>query len=104
MGGHVRLEEEHVLLRVQAAGDVLGQLVDRALAEFGRILPDGDGMEVGHEVETLIVVHPVRPVLDGPEIVPEMKIAAGLDAGQHSFLLQFFHVVSIRVCKNTQIL
>ena len=85
------LEEEHVLFRVQATGDVLGQLVDGAFPQFSRVLADGDGMQVGHEIITLIVIDAVRPVFDSAEVIAQVKVSAGLDAGKHSFFLSFFH-------------
>ena len=91
--GDVGLDEQGVLLRVQAAGDVLGQLLQGAAAQVGGILPDGDGVHVRHEVVAVKLVRPLDPVLDGAQIVAQVQVAAGLDARQHYFLGSsfFFH-------------
>ena len=80
------LDEQGVLLGIQTAGNVLCQLLQSAAAQIGRILPDGDGMQVGHEVETLIQVRSGTPVLDGTQVVTQMQVTGGLDAGEHSLL------------------
>ena len=50
VGGHMALDEERVLFRVQAAGDVLRELLEGAAAQVGGVLPHGDGVQVGHEI------------------------------------------------------
>ena len=89
----MRLDEQGVLLRIQAAGDVLCQLLQSAAAQISRCLTNGDGMQVSHEVEALIQVASGAPVLDGAQIVAQVQITGGLDAGEHSLLCHdFFHV------------
>ena len=89
MGGDVGLDEQGVLLRVQAAGDVLGQLLQGAAAQLGGLLTDGDGVHIGHKVVAVKLLGPGPPVLDGTQVVAQVQIAAGLDAGEHYFL--FIH-------------
>ena len=46
MRGHVALDKERDLVRVQAAGDVLRELLQRAAAQVGRHLAHGYGVHV----------------------------------------------------------
>ena len=90
---HVGLDEQRVLLGVQAAGDVLRQLLERAAAQRRRVLTHGDRVHIGHEVVVVKFLVALRPVLDRAEVGPEGQIAAGLNAGQHHFLARrVFHV------------
>ena len=50
---------------------------------------DGDGMHIGHKVEAVELVRPGAPVLDGSQVVAQVELAAGLDAGEHDFFLVF---------------
>ena len=92
VGGDVGLDEQSVLLRVQAAGDILGQLLQGAAAQVGGGLPDGDGVHIRHKVIAVEFVGPGAPILDGAQIVAQVQIAAGLDAREHHFLFRFFHI------------
>ena len=82
VGGDVGLDEQSVLLRVQAAGDILGQLLQGAAAQVGGGLPDGDGVHIRHKVIAVEFVGPGAPILDGAQIVAQVQIAAGLDAAE----------------------
>ena len=85
----VGLDEDGVLGRVQAAGDVGGDLGQGAAAELGRVLADGDGVQVGHEPVAVKLVGQLPPVLDGPQVVAQVQVSAGLDAGEEHFLFVF---------------
>ena len=89
----VGLDKQSVLLRVQAAGDIGGQLLQGVPPELRRVLPDGDGVHVGHEIIAVKLPGQLGPVLDGPQIGAQGQIAAGLDAGEeYLFCLCFiFH-------------
>ena len=80
------LDEQGVLLRVQPAGDVLGKLLQRPAAQIRRVLANGDGVQVRHEIEALIGIRTGAPVADGSQIVAKMQIAGGLNAGKHPLL------------------
>ncbi len=82
---HVGLDKNCVALRVQTAGDVLSHLLQSAAAELRRGLAHGDGMHIGHKVEAVELVRPGAPVLDGSQVVAQVELAAGLDAGEHDF-------------------
>ena len=62
---HMALDEEGVLLRIQAAGNVLGQLLQGAPPQIRRVLTDGDGVKVCHKVEAVIFLCPLGPVFHG---------------------------------------
>ena len=62
---HMALDEKGILLRVQAAGDVLGQLLQGTPPQIRRVLPDGDGVKVCHKVEAVIFLCPLGPVFHG---------------------------------------
>ena len=87
------LDEQGVLLGVQAAGDVLGQLLQGPAAQGCRVLADGDGVQVGHKIEALILIGTLGPVLHRAQVASQGQIAAGLDAGEHPLFLNldFFH-------------
>ena len=82
----VALNEQRVLLRVQAAGNVLGQLLQRPPPQVRRVLPDGDGVQVRHKIETVVFLRPLGPISNGTQIAAQGQIAAGLDAGEHPLL------------------
>ena len=72
------------------AVDAGGQEGRGDLARLGRqqlgILRLGDGVQVDHAVEALVVVLQAREVADRAEIVAEMEIAGRLHAGQDAAL------------------
>jgi len=93
--GHMALDEHDVLLGIQAAGDVLGQLVHAAAAQGGRILPHGDGVHIHDAVQAVIFLLQIRPVADGSHVGAQGQLAAGLDAAEYPFFLfhSGFHMV-----------
>ena len=80
--GHVALDEDDAPDRVQAAGDILGQLLQGAPAQQGRVLADGDGVHVHDAVDAVVLILKGDPVLDGSHIRAQGQIAAGLDAAE----------------------
>ena len=100
VGRHVGLDEQHVFLRVQAAGNVGRHLGQGMPPQLSGHLPHCDGVHVCQHVVAVIFVSQSRPVLDGPQIGTQGQVAGGLDAAQDSFFLYFvFHFVST---SNTQ--
>ena len=83
---NMALDEQGVLLRVKAAGDVLRKLRDRAAAQLCGVLTHGKAVQVGHEIIAVKLVSELRPVLDRAEVVAEVQVTGGLDAREHSFL------------------
>ena len=78
---HVALDEQGILLRVQAAGDVLCQLLQSSAAQVRRILPHGDGVQVCHKVKTIIFLGTLRPVFHRAQVATQGQVTGGLDAG-----------------------
>ena len=81
------LDEDGTLLRVQATGDVLGHLGQHPAAQGGGVLAHGDGVQVGHKEIAVVFLNHLRPVAYGPQVVAQVQISAGLDAGEHDFFL-----------------
>ena len=80
------LDEQGVLLRVKAAGNVLRKLRDGAAAQLCGVLAHGKAVQVGHEIIAVKLIGKLRPVLDRTEVVAKVQVAGGLDAREHSFL------------------
>jgi len=54
--GHLGLHEQRAPVRVKAQREQLGDAAQGALAQRGRVVVDGDGVQVGDEVERVVVV------------------------------------------------
>ena len=88
------LDKQGVLLRVKTAGNVLRQLLQRAAAQVSRVLANGDGVEICHKIEAVILLTAFRPILNGSQIAAQGQITGGLNAGEHSlFFFDFFHCI-----------
>ena len=85
MGGHMALNEEGVLLRVQTAGHILGQLLQGPAPQQGRVVAGGESMEIRHEIVAVVLLGPFGPILDGAQVGAQGQIAGGLDAREHDF-------------------
>ena len=88
--GDMALDEQGVLFRIQAAGNVLRQLLHGAPAQVSGSLTHGDGVQIRHKIVTVKGFRPFRPILDGTQVRAEGQITAGLDTGKHDFF--FIHV------------
>ncbi len=86
---HVGLQEKGVLLRVETAGDILRQLLERTAPQRGGVVARGESVQVGHEVIAVKLLGALSPVFDRPEIGAQRQIAGGLDAREHDLFL--FH-------------
>ena len=62
------LNEEGILFRIQATGDVLGQLLQCPPAQCRRVLTDSNRVHIRHKIVTVKRLGPLRPVLDGPQV------------------------------------
>jgi len=80
VGRNMGLDEQHVFLRVQTAGDIGRQLDQSVPPQLSRHLPHGDGVHVGHHIVAVILIRQRRPVADGTQIGTQRQIAGGLDA------------------------
>ena len=98
----VGLDEQGVLLRVQTTGDILGQLLQSAPTQISGVLTHGDGVQVCHEVVTIIFFSPGRPILNGAQIGAQGQISAGLNAGEHDFLFRLLLHMLHNLCYFSQ--
>ena len=89
VGGHMGLDEEDGLLRVDAAGHQLGKELNGLAAEGGGVLTDGDGVLIHHAVDAVVLILHGHPVAQRTQIVAQMEGAAGLDAAENDFFIGF---------------
>ena len=88
--GHLALVQDDVLLRIDACCDEgRCDLADIA-GQFGRVLPDGNGMQIHNAVDAVVGVLEFDEVDDGAEIVAEVQIARRLDARKNQFFCSHF--------------
>ena len=85
MLGHLRLVEQDRAFGIDPAGDESGGHFQRALPQLGRIVWHGNRVQIGEKIEGLapfrqLILHP-HPIADRAEIISEVEIAGGLDAG-----------------------
>ena len=78
---NMALDKQRILLGVQTAGNVLGKLLQRTAAQIRGILPDGNGMQVSHKIEAVVLVRTLCPILHSTKIRAQGQITGGLDAG-----------------------
>ena len=78
---HMALDEQGVLLGIQTTGNVLRQLLQGSTAQIRRILAHGNGMQVSHKVETIILVGTFCPVLYSTQVRTQSQITRRLNAG-----------------------
>jgi hypothetical protein len=82
--GHVTLYEQGGPGGIDADGDEkLGQL-EGAITELGRVLGNGEGVEIDHAEDRLGLLLVDDPVAQGPEEVAQLDRTGGLDAREHS--------------------
>ena len=66
----------------KSRGEIGGGDLPRLGGQQRRVLPHGDGVQVGHKQEAgLALVLQLHEPLQGAEIVAEVQRAGGLDAG-----------------------
>ena len=84
--GHLRLIEQDRTLGVDTAGQQGGGHLAGVVGQLCGHMRLADGVEIGEEIEALtaggrgVVLHG-DPVADGAEVVAEVEVAGGLDAG-----------------------
>ena len=91
VGRDVGLDKNGALLRVQTAGNIVGQQCEHPAAQLGRLLADCDGVQIGQEKVAVKFLNHLGPVAQRPQVVAQVKLPAGLDAGEHYFF--FVHVI-----------
>ena len=80
VGRNMGLDEQHVFLRVQTAGDIGRQLDQGVPPQLRRDLPHGDGVHVGHHIIAVIFIGQSRPVADGAQVGAQGQVTGGLAA------------------------
>ena len=84
MGADHALVEDDAALRVDAGGDIGGGDLARRVAQFVRVLRQGQRVQVDDAEDALVIVLQRDPVADRAEIIAEMQIAGRLDAGKNA--------------------
>jgi hypothetical protein len=81
---HGRLGEDDRLRRIEARGQIGGGDLARLGGQQSRVLPDGDGVQIGDEQEAgRALILQLGEAFQGAEIVAQMQGARGLDARKH---------------------
>ena len=80
--GHVALDEQGAPLGVEPGGQQVEGGVVGPGPQLGRVDVEGEGVEVDHAVEGVVVVLVGRPSCGWPQVVAEVEVAAGLDSGE----------------------
>ena len=81
---HVALDEQGAPIGVEPGGQQVERGVVGPAPQFGRVDVERQGVEVDHAVERIMGPLVLHPVADGPQVVAEMEVAAGLDSGEHT--------------------
>src|SRR5712691_5280770 len=84
MLGHVGLHEHDAPLRVESRGQEADRHVERALPQGRHVVRLGDGVQVHDTEQALVLVLQPDPVLHRTEIVADVQLARGLNAGEHA--------------------
>ena len=71
-------------VRIEAEREVAGGEVAHELAQPGCILDRGQSVEVGQEVVALVLILQTDELADRAEVVADVQVARGLDAGQNA--------------------
>src|SRR6476620_9969363 len=90
MCGYLALVEENALLRVEPGGDVgRGHFADR-VAQLGRVLPYGDGVQIDDAEDAIVRLLHLDPLHHGAQIIAQVQGAGRLHTGEDALLE--FHV------------
>ena len=84
VAGHRTLMEQDVRRGVDAGGDQRRRDAPGVGGELPRVLPDGDRVQIDDAEQALEVLLQTHPVADGAQVVAEMQVAGGLDAGEYA--------------------
>ena len=82
---NLALIEDDAPLRIDAGGKISRGDLARVCAQFGGVLPYGDGMQVDDAVDAIVVVLQRDEVSDRPEIVSQVQVTGRLNAGEYPF-------------------
>ena len=82
--GDVALHEQGAALGIQSGGQEIERRLVGAGPQFVRVDVQGEGMEVDDGVEAVVGILVGNPIADRPQVIPQMEVATGLEAGQNS--------------------
>ncbi|MNT73566.1 hypothetical protein D3C72_2122900 [compost metagenome] len=83
---HVRLYEDGALLRIDAAGQIQRQRVQRSFAQFFCVLTYGDRMQINDAVDAVIIVLHFLPLTQGTHVVANGQFTGRLCAAKYDGL------------------
>ena len=86
VAGHLALVEHDVAGGIDARGDEGRGHLARVVLELVGVLEHGDGVEIDHAVKAIVLGLKRHEARDGAEIIAEMQIAGGLNAGEYAGL------------------
>ena len=85
---HLALIEDDVRLRIDARGDERGRHLAGVAGELVGVLEHGDGVQIDHAIEAVMLGLKRHELGDGAEIIAEMQIAGRLHAGEYAGLFR----------------
>ena len=86
MPRHLALIEDDVARGIDACGDEGRRHLAGVVLELVGVLEHGDGVEVDHAIEAIVLRLQRHEAGDGAEIVAGMQIAGGLNAREYAGL------------------
>lgn len=86
------LNKDRIFIWIQAAGNILCELLERAAAEIRRRLAHGDRVHIRHHIIALILIGKAHPVLNRAQVGAERQSATWLDSRENDFFLQSLFV------------
>ena len=95
---YMALDERDGFFRIDAAGQDQRIGLESTFFQLRRVLTDGDGVHIYDGVDAVIFFLQLLPVADGPQIVAESDLSAGLNTREHdlfTFCCLIFHECSV---------
>ena len=83
---HIGLDKNSRFLGIDSRGKIDAGKIKRLLPQNLRILWQRDGVEIYYAVKALVLVLQGDPILEGAEIIADMKLSGRLRAAENTFL------------------
>ncbi len=83
MDRDLALIEDDASLGIDAGGQISGGHLAGVSTQQGRVLPDGDGVQVDDAVDALVLVLQRNEVSDRTQVVAQVQVAGRLNAGKN---------------------
>ena len=96
MRGYLTLVEQDALFRIEPGSDVGSRHLADGAAQFLRILPDGNRVQIDNAIHALVRFLQLDPLQHGTQIVSQVQAAGRLHAGKDTFLQRHFSIPQIR--------